>query len=364
MDNTSYVLLALLLNAPNLSAHTISTDYCDPKSYTDEVRNLTCDNKGIRFRADGLPHPDHPLMTGITATNQQFPVKHNYEFSITNSPKVSAIKTTPDSGPIGVAVNGIPIFDPATQGPVNPITGKRPSTLDAGELDTCGGHAGRGDDYHYHVAPSCLIKQLGANTIEVEKKPIGFAMDGHPIHALGWFNPANSVEAQLDPCRGMTDQSGTYFYNVKIERSWDILNCFNSEPRKFAKDRFEIRTDRSGAEITGLPLGVGITEYRVTTHGKDMCHLIRGEVKDEQILLTDGSTRSLRREPIHIFYCNSGCYGHFNEADRQPQFRGRVLYYELELGRCPTGFDISVLKTSIAYTGPAQSIKGRQSTKR
>lgn len=144
MDNTSYVLLALLLNAPNLSAHTISTDYCDPKSYTDEVRNLTCDNKGIRFRADGLPHPDHPLMTGITATNQQFPVKHNYEFSITNSPKVSAIKTTPDSGPIGVAVNGIPIFDPATQGPVNPITGKRPSTLDAGELDTCGGHAGRG----------------------------------------------------------------------------------------------------------------------------------------------------------------------------------------------------------------------------
>ena len=153
MDNTSYVLLALLLNAPNLSAHTISTDYCDPKSYTDEVRNLTCDNKGIRFRADGLPHPDHPLMTGITATNQQFPVKHNYEFSITNSPKVSAIKTTPDAGPIGVAVNGIPIFDPATQGPVNPITGKRPSTLDAGELDTCGGHAGRGDDYHYHVAP-------------------------------------------------------------------------------------------------------------------------------------------------------------------------------------------------------------------
>lgn len=99
----------------------------------------------------------------------------------------------------------------------------------------------------------------------------------------------------------MTDQSGTYFYNVKIERSWDILNCFNSEPRKFAKDRFEIRTDRSGAEITGLPLGVGITEYRVTTHGKDMCHLIRGEVKDEQILLTDGSTRSCGASQFTFF---------------------------------------------------------------
>ena len=31
--------------------------------------------------------------------------------------------------------------------------------LDVGELDICGGHAGRGDDYHYPISPKCLIEK-------------------------------------------------------------------------------------------------------------------------------------------------------------------------------------------------------------
>jgi hypothetical protein len=57
-------------------------------------------------------------MLGITATNQQLSVAHDYQFEITRQPTDATHKIKPDSGPIGVAVNGVPLFEPTTQGPV------------------------------------------------------------------------------------------------------------------------------------------------------------------------------------------------------------------------------------------------------
>ena len=48
-------------------------------------------------------------------------------------------------GAIALAVNGIPIFNPQNNG--------GEVSADIGELDQWGGHCGRADDYHYHVAP-------------------------------------------------------------------------------------------------------------------------------------------------------------------------------------------------------------------
>ena len=64
-----------------------------------------------------------------------------------------------------MAVNGVPLYSPWDQAAV------RNHTLDTGELDVCGGHAGRGDDYHYHIAPKCLIDTLGENHVDVAKLP-------------------------------------------------------------------------------------------------------------------------------------------------------------------------------------------------
>ena len=169
--------MVCMFKSPLVWTHEINTSHCDTDTFTNEVSGLKCDQKYIQFKSNGLPASDHILMEGIIATNQQFPTEHSYQFKINRKPKQLVIKKIPDAGPIGVAVNGIPIFDPATQGPANKRTGKRPSALDAGELDECGGHAGRGDDYHYHIAPNCLIEQLGMQKVEIEKKPIGFSMD-------------------------------------------------------------------------------------------------------------------------------------------------------------------------------------------
>ena len=42
----------------------------------------------------------------------------------------------------------------------------------AGELDDWGGHCGRADDYHYHIAPTHLQTVVG------KKVPIAYALDG------------------------------------------------------------------------------------------------------------------------------------------------------------------------------------------
>ena len=92
------------------------------------------------------------MMIGITGWNRQVPLPQNYTgnnaWRIPLHPKVSKKPVAlPFLGPVAIAANGVPIFNPIKQ------DGKT-DTFTAGELDEYGGHAGRGDDYHYHIAPS------------------------------------------------------------------------------------------------------------------------------------------------------------------------------------------------------------------
>jgi YHYH protein len=346
------------------NAHEIKSCKCGDSCYTKEVSKLSCSGGKVRFSSNGLPNPKDPIMRGIIGTNQQFPTVHNYDFEILLKPKVASSPTPTEAGPMGVAVNGIPIFDPSTQGPINRKTGKRPSAFEEGELDVCGGHAGRGDDYHYHIAPKCLIDDLGSKWVDIDKKPIGYAMDGFPILALGWFDKKNAVEQQLDRCRGMKDDKGNYFYNVKTTSSWDVLNCIVGKPQRFARDRWQHRVDRTGKEITGIPMRFAIKDSTRKSYGRDVCHVMTGLLQGEQMLLTSGMARRVKAEEGSLFYCNKACYGLFFEADKSRKFGGRALYYDYIVNGCPSGFDISGLKTFTSYEGPAQTRKGPAGTRK
>jgi|TARA_B110000503_G_scaffold65909_1_gene103455 hypothetical protein len=353
----------LLFSIQASQAHTINNCACEKSCYTKEVKDLSCDNNKVTFKSNGKPNVDHSIMVGITATNQQFPIDHNYEYKLERNPRLinKFIKT--ETGAIGVAINGVPLFDPSTQGPINPDTGNRPNTLDQGELDKCGGHAGRGDDYHYHIAPICLINDLGEEIIEKQKKPIGFAMDGFPILALGWFNDDNNVEKYLDECRGMKDKNGNYFYNVFNKSKWDILNCFNGEPRKFSKDKWQSRKDKNNNDIFGMvPLKYHIKNYREINFDKGTCYVFDGVLKKEQILLSNQKTKKINNQIGNIFHCNNLCYGHFFEIEKKAEFRGRVTIYDLIIENCPVELGLSELNLFEAYKGPKQKIKGPQST--
>jgi predicted small lipoprotein YifL len=322
----------------------VASKLCDQDTYTSRVTNLSCSPTHVTFGSIGLPDNLANVMVGITATNQQYPRPHSYEFSFPLSPTFSPTPTVPDPGPIGVAVDGVPLFSPWTQAEI------RTHTSEMGELDTCGGHAGRGDDYHYHVAPNCLIDQLGEEHVDIEKRPIGIANDANRILALGWFIEANNVESQLDECRGMTDSVGTYFYNVQPDGLHDILDCFTYEVHKTSRDKWESRLDSSGANITGAKLAMTITAAYAQEFGSETAYVMTGNLKETLLVLSSGSTSAVSG-PVGIFYVSPRCYAEYFEPD-SGGFPGGTMFYEVVTSDCPTGFDFDSLVLTAPYEGP------------
>lgn len=151
--------------------------------------------------------PTHKMMVGITAWQQQVPLPQDFTgnnaFRIPRRPVVAerpvSAKSALFSGAIAVAVNGVPIF--------NPIKNDgRTDTYLAGELDDFGGHCGRADDYHYHIAPLHLVDTVGV------ANPIGYALDGYALYGL--TEPDGSEPVGLDEFNGHADTNGVYHYHA------------------------------------------------------------------------------------------------------------------------------------------------------
>jgi len=220
------------------------------------------DEKYIYVGSDGIPA--HPMMIGITAWQQQVPLPQSYygknAWSIPLHPVPAAggmsAKTNFFRGAIAVAANGIPIF--------NPIKNDgRTDTFLAGELDQYGGHAGRADDYHYHVAPWHLAEKLGPNL------PLAYALDGYPIYGLN--EPDGSPATGLDSFHGHTNAMGGYHYHAS--RSYPYINGGfygqvsvrggGVDPQPDATPVREATFPLPGAKITGFEVSQDQNKYRV-----------------------------------------------------------------------------------------------------
>ncbi len=183
------------------------------------------DEQWLYVESDGLPHAPvtHPLMVGIKSWQQQVPLPQVYTgdnaWRIPLKPELAekpiSGKTQLFRGAIALAANGVPIF--------NALNNRGDDTFKVGELDEYGGHAGRADDYHYHIAPLALQKIVGRD------KPIAYALDGFPLYGL--FDPIAKKgtekacplgsTAKLDELNGHfgvnTDGSrGLYHYHASI----------------------------------------------------------------------------------------------------------------------------------------------------
>jgi len=142
------------------------------------------DDRWLYVESDGLPHAPwtYAPMVGIKSWQQQVPLPQAYTgdnaWRIPLKPKLAdqpiSGKTALYRGAIALAANGVPIF--------NALNNRGDDTYKVGELDDYGGHSGRGDDYHYHIAP------LAIQTIVGKDKPIAYALDGFPLYGL--FDPA------------------------------------------------------------------------------------------------------------------------------------------------------------------------------
>ena len=343
MRNTGVYIFSALVSLNTGFADTTQAEIadcgCDAACFTDEVSAFSCTDSQFSFQSQGLPDAAHPLMVGIVGNNQQFPAPHNLEFSLPRHPEMASSPTQTVAGAIGVAINGVPIFDPGTQGPPLAQTGKPVTAAAAGELDACGGHAGRGDDYHYHRAPNCLIDELGADQIEKDRRPIGYAADGFPILALGWFDADATIEQDLDPCRGATDSAGRYFYNVENQGDFAVLDCFSGTEQRFAKDHWDQRKDASGDEIVGIPIKFTVSAFNQMQVGADQCSVMEGTLGVEKLLRSDGTVVDNSALNGALFHCSSQCYGQFVEAPFSFFSRGRILVFEAVVDGCAATFE-------------------------
>jgi hypothetical protein len=153
--------------------------------------------------SNGLPN--HSMMVGIKSWQQQIPVIQNYSgsnsWSIPIKPVISANPLSAKDhflrGAIALAVNGVPIF--------NALNNRGEDALVIGELDDWGGHCGRADDYHYHIAPLHLQSIVGT------KSPIAYALDGFPIY--GEKEVDGKKVTGLDSFNGHFDSKKNYHYH-------------------------------------------------------------------------------------------------------------------------------------------------------
>jgi len=184
--------------------------------------SITSDGSFVTIKTTGLP--DHKSVyyatsnslyenfTGTTFANNTFSKNPNsissqsYTFKIPLNPTVAATHAASPLGPIGVALNGVPLFNQYA-GPNQPLTNEMTS------FDQYWGHPQQTGQYHYHVEPLYLT------TVKASKSALlGFLLDGFPVYGPQ-ENGATVVNTSLDAYHGHTSAtaeypSGIYHYHI------------------------------------------------------------------------------------------------------------------------------------------------------
>lgn len=95
--------------------------------------------------------------------------EQNYTFKIPMNPAVNAAHNATPLGPIGVALNGVAIFNQYAA-PGDDLEAEKNT------FDHYNGHPTGTKAYHYHIEPLYLTSTLGADAL------IGFLLDGFPVY--------------------------------------------------------------------------------------------------------------------------------------------------------------------------------------
>ncbi len=236
IDKSILRAATLILICPSITLFAVPAvahqDHCsaiiasiEQAGFTDNV-DISCNDNYAVISSD--TYPDHEMMTGIVGTNEQVPVPAQYSAPIRLTPQLGSTPQTRDAA-LGVAVNGTPIYDYTAGGEMSQEDlhhhQAKHDTLQSKQLDRCGGHAGRGDDYHYHVQPTCMIEQMQNKS---DDAIIGWAFDGFPIYGPNNPDGTSIDDAALDVCNGQTDPVYGYRYHTSPDSPY-IIQCLMGE---------------------------------------------------------------------------------------------------------------------------------------
>jgi len=191
---------------------TVGTNVPDVYKKIYGASSITSDGTYITIKTTGLP--DHKsayyatsntLYEAFTGTtfggftfnkNPNSMVSQNYTFKIPLNPAVNAAHATTPMGPIGVAINGVPLYNQYAGGGAA-LSGEMVS------FDQGYGHPDPGSRYHYHVEPIKLTATKGTDAL------MGFLLDGFPVYGPK-ENGATVPTASLDAYHGHTGVTADY----------------------------------------------------------------------------------------------------------------------------------------------------------
>jgi hypothetical protein len=200
--------------------------------------------------SNGMPTA-MPAMKGITAWQQQVPIPQPYTganaWSIPLNPVIADVPVSLDTalhtGAVAIAINGVPVF--------NPENNRGEFSQDIGELDAFGGHCGRADDYHYHIAPVHLTPK------GQRKTPIAWALDGYKLY--GYEEPDGTVATNLDQHLGHI-WNGEYHYHAIDRKPYMIASM---------RGKVTIQND----QVVPQPRAAGVRTYLQALRGATITDL-------------------------------------------------------------------------------------------
>jgi len=181
---------------------------------------VTVSGSNIIIKSDGRPNHKSPYWGSGNVNYEAFQSGHstnpggaigiqNYTMTIPAKPAKASTHEATSLFAIGMALNGVPIFNNTEAGGV---------ALDAGTLtsfDKAGAHPAQSQNYHYHVTD-----YDGTYTSKDDAKLIGFLRDGFPIY--GRKDKDGTYPSDLDAYNGHTAATtefpnGIYHYHARNE---------------------------------------------------------------------------------------------------------------------------------------------------
>ncbi len=190
------------------------------KKFTSAV-TVYVDGTFIVLKSTAIPNHKSPYFNktdsryeAYNGTNTSFAINPNsiltqsLTFKIPLNPGESSAKTATSLGPMGIALNGVPLFNQYA-GPNQPLTGEINS------FDQYNGHPQQTGQYHYHVEP------LYITNISTKSSLIGYLLDGFPVYGPS-ENGKTLSSADLDTYHGHTSATddypkGIYHYHITAD---------------------------------------------------------------------------------------------------------------------------------------------------
>ena len=144
----------------------------------------------------------------------------NFTFKIPKNPTEAANKTALGTATIGIAINGVPLFNQYAAGNSSITT----NSMEYLSFDLFGGHPTPFNEYHYHIEPYYITTNKGSDAF------VGFLLDGFPVYGP-LENGKTLVSSALDAYHGHTHATtdypdGIYHYHITADSPYINGNGF------------------------------------------------------------------------------------------------------------------------------------------